>query len=83
VTGENRATPSERHSVRHSAHVLQWVGGDDANVTVFDPGSRWSVDRNTLESRSMNTPYDGRAMVGRVRATIAKGRLVVDRGLLT
>jgi len=36
------------------------VAGDDANVTVFDPGARWRVDRNTLESRSMNTPYDGR-----------------------
>ena len=28
----------------------------------------------------MNTPYDGRAMAGRVRATIARGRLVVDEG---
>jgi dihydroorotase-like cyclic amidohydrolase len=31
----------------------------------------------------MNTPYDGRDMVGRVRATIAKGHLVVDQGMLT
>jgi dihydroorotase len=69
--------------VRHGAHGAAMVSGEDANVTVFDPGSRWSVDRNTLESRSMNTPYDGRAMVGRVRATMAKGRLVVDQGILT
>jgi dihydroorotase len=69
--------------VSHSAHGAAMVSGEDANVTVFDPGSRWSVDRNTLESRSMNTPYDGRAMTGRVRATIVKGRLVVDQGLLT
>jgi dihydroorotase len=69
--------------VRHSAHGAAMVSGEDANVTVFDPRSRWSVDRNTLESRSMNTPYDGRAMVGRVRATIVKGRLVVDQGILT
>jgi dihydroorotase len=69
--------------VRHSAHGAAMVSGEDANVTVFDPRSHWSVDRNTLESRSMNTPYDGRAMSGRVRATIAKGRLVVDQGLLT
>jgi dihydroorotase-like cyclic amidohydrolase len=31
----------------------------------------------------MNTPYDGRTLTGRVRATIAKGRLVVDEGVLT
>ena len=69
--------------VRHSAHGGSMVAGDDANVTVFDPGARWRGDRNTLESRSMNTPYDGRAMSGRVRSTIAKGRLVVDEGRLT
>jgi dihydroorotase len=59
------------------------VAGEDANVTVFDPSAHWTVDRHALASRSMNTPYDGRAMVGRVRATIAKGRLVVDQERLT
>ncbi len=69
--------------VRHSAHGGAMVVGTDANVTVFDPAGRWSVDRHALASRSMNTPYDGRALVGRVSATIAKGRLVVDEGRLT
>lgn len=69
--------------VRHSAHGGAMVAGEDANVTVFDPSERWSVDRHALASRSMNTPYDARAMLGRVRATIAKGRLVVDQGRLT
>ena len=66
--------------VRHSAHGGAMGVGEDANVTVFDPAAQWIVDRTTMASRSMNTPYDGRAMVGRVRATIAKGRLVVDEG---
>jgi dihydroorotase len=57
--------------------------GEDANVTVFDPDASWIVDRHDLASRSTNTPYDGRAMSGRVRATIAQGRLVVDQGHLT
>jgi dihydroorotase len=59
------------------------LAGEDANVTVFDPGVQWVVDRTRLASRSMNTPYEGRAMTGRVRATIAKGHLVVDEGRLT
>jgi dihydroorotase len=71
------------HPVRHSAHGASMVAGEDANVTVFDPRAEWVVDRTTLASRSMNTPYEGRAMTGRVRATIAKGRLVVDEGRLT
>jgi dihydroorotase len=83
--GPARISQMRREDVRvhHSAHGAAMVAGEDANVTVFDPGARWSVDRNDLASRSMNTPYDGRAMTGRVRATIAKGRLVVDEGRLT
>jgi dihydroorotase len=71
------------HPVRHSAHGASMIAGEDANVTVFDPRAEWVVDRTMLASRSMNTPYEGRAMTGRVRATIAKGRLVVDEGRLT
>jgi dihydroorotase len=73
----------EDRPLRHSAHGAAMVVGEDANVTVFDPSARWRVDRHQLASRSMNTPYDGRDMVGRVRATIAKGHLVVDQGMLT
>jgi dihydroorotase len=69
--------------VRHSAQGGSMTAGEDANVVVFDPDARWSVDRNTLASRSTNTPYHGREMTGRVRATIAKGRLVVDQGALS
>ncbi len=68
---------------RHSAHGGAMAPGDAANVTVFDPRSHWRVDRQALASRSMNTPYDARAMTGRVRTTIARGRLVVDEGVLT
>jgi dihydroorotase len=73
----------EDERVRHSAHGGAMAAGEDANVTVFDPECQWTVDRTRLASRSMNTPYDGRSMKGRVRATIAKGRLVVDEGRLT
>jgi dihydroorotase-like cyclic amidohydrolase len=56
--------------------------GEDANVVVFDPRTQWMVSRNHLESRATNTPYDGRAMTGKVRALVAKGSLVVDEGSL-
>lgn len=59
------------------------VAGDDANVVVFDPAVRWRVRRDALQSLSTNTPYDGRELVGGVRALFARGRLVVDEGELT
>ncbi|MGC8510200.1 MAG: dihydroorotase [Acidimicrobiales bacterium] len=68
---------------RHGGHGGALRLGDDANVVVFDPGARWVVDRDQLHGRSRNTPYHGRAMHGRVRATIARGVLVADDGELT
>lgn len=68
--------------LRHSAHGGAILAGEDANVVVFDPHVTWRVDRTKLQSRSSNTPYEGRSMKGRVRATIAKGRLVVNDGTL-
>lgn len=67
---------------RHSAHGGAMTGGEDANVVVFDPRERWSVRRDDLQSRAVNTPYDGRSMLGRVRTLIVKGELVVHDGVL-
>jgi dihydroorotase len=67
---------------RHSAHGGDVVAGEDANLVVFDPRERWTVRREEMASRSTNTPYDARSMTGKVRATLSRGRLVVDRGEL-
>jgi dihydroorotase len=66
----------------HSAHGGAMMVGEDANVVIFDPSHRWTVSRDHLASRATNTPYDGRAMTGKVRALIAKGALVVNEGSL-
>jgi len=63
-----------------SAHGGAVAAGEDANLVIFDPLARWNVDRERRQSRSTNTPYHARAMLGRVRATIAKGRLIVENG---
>jgi dihydroorotase len=65
-----------------SAHGGFLDVGEDANVVVFDPSVRWTASREQMHSRSTNTPYDGRSMFGKVRATLAKGVLVVDEGTL-
>jgi dihydroorotase len=66
----------------HSAHGGAMLTGEDANIVVFDPSVRWSASRDHLESRATNTPYDGRAMGGKVRTLIVRGALVVDEGAL-
>ena len=54
--------------------------GEIANLCVFDPAARPVVSREDLASRAKNTPYDGRTMLGAVRHTAARGRLVVVDG---
>jgi dihydroorotase len=54
--------------------------GRPANVCVIDPSAKWVVDPYGLASRSRNTPYAGRALVGRVRHTVLRGEPVVVEG---
>jgi len=48
--------------------------GVEANLVVFDPSAIWVPDR--FESKSANSPYRGRPMQGRVRATLYRGSVV-------
>ena len=50
--------------------------GSHADVVVFDPAAEWSFAVSESRSKSRNTPFDGAAMLGRVRATICEGRVV-------
>lgn len=49
------------------------VPGVPADVMVFDPEERWTVSRETLRSKSANTPLLGMEMQGRVRLTLVDG----------
>lgn len=50
------------------------VGGP-ADVTVIDPDAAWTIEPEGLAGKSKNTPFGGRAVRGRARATIVGGRL--------
>jgi dihydroorotase len=50
--------------------------GSHADVVVFDAAAEWDFAVSASRSKSKNTPFDGAAMLGRVRATICEGRIV-------
>jgi dihydroorotase len=54
--------------------------GRPANLCVIDTAAKWTVDPSALASRSRNTPYAGRALVGRNRHTVLRGEPVVIDG---
>jgi dihydroorotase len=49
--------------------------GSAADVTVFDPGAKWTVDASRFKSKGRNTPYQGRELIGRTRVTVVDGRV--------
>lgn len=54
--------------------------GAPANLCVIDPDETWTVSGAAMASRSLNTPYEGRSLRGRVRHTIRAGEPVVVDG---
>jgi len=57
------------YRVRHSAHGANMLARPRTpNVTVFDPGVQWVVDRTTLASRSIEHPVRGTRRMTRARS---------------
>ena len=53
--------------------------GAVADVVVFDPGARWTVDGAALASQGKHTPFLGFEVSGQVRATVVGGRVAYQR----
>ena len=54
--------------------------GSIADVTLFDPGARWTFHAEKSLSKSRNTPFDGWQLTGRVVATIVGGNFAYRLG---
>jgi dihydroorotase len=52
--------------------------GATANLVLLDPGASWRVTEDGFRSRSINSWLLGETLKGRVRATVAAGRLVYE-----
>lgn len=50
--------------------------GAYADVVIFDPKEEWIVDPEKFASKGKNTPFKGRPVKGKVKATIVHGRVV-------
>jgi dihydroorotase len=50
-----------------------------ANITVIDPETTWTVSRETIFSKSINTPFYNKKLQGRAVLTICDGKVAFDR----
>ena len=55
--------------------------GCPADLIIFDPDEPWTVDPDKFRSKSRNTPFKGMALKGKVKYTIAGGKIVYSEDL--
>jgi dihydroorotase len=83
--GELNLLPALRALTAGPASVFQLPAGlgtlsqGAGDITVLDPGHRWTVDAARFASKGRNTPLDGIELTGAVRAVILKGELVHEQ----
>lgn len=53
--------------------------GDEADFFLFNPDKEWEVNRKNIKSKSMNTPYLGKTLRGRVEEHWMGGFRLLDR----
>lgn len=54
--------------------------GAVADIVVFDPDEAWTVQPDHFQSMGRNTPFAGETLRGRVKTTIAGGKLAYHNG---
>ena len=58
------------------SHAGTLATGMPADLCLFNPDTGWVVRAGELPGKAQNTPFDGRALEGRVVGTWKKGRRV-------
>jgi dihydroorotase len=53
--------------------------GASADVVLFDPNARWTVNAAALASQGKHTPFLGYELAGQVKATIVAGHVAFER----
>jgi len=73
------AAPAALAGLGHKGRIAE---GFDADLVVWDPDARFSVDPARLHHRHKLTPYAGRSLFGVVQTTFVRGERVWDRSRL-
>lgn len=68
------------------AKILHWNAGTlavgaPADIVLFDPEEKWTVEPENFASKGRNTPFAGWEVTGRVRRTIVSGETVYDAAM--
>ncbi len=54
--------------------------GTDADICIFDPSVKWTLEDNSVHSASLYTPYRGFKVQGKAIMTILRGKVIMENG---
>ena len=57
----------------------QIAEGKVADLTIFDPNKEYTYTKDMIVSKSKNTPWIGKKLIGEVAYTVVSGRVVYER----
>lgn len=69
-------TPSRLLKLENKGMIKE---GADADITIFDPDIEYTYTKESIVSKSKNTPFIGKKLKGQVAYTIVSGRIVYER----
>lgn len=57
------------------------LSGSDADVVLFDPNEEWTMTNKNVHTAAGYSVYDGFKVRGRVKATMLRGRVIMENGV--
>ncbi|HIC37285.1 MAG TPA: hypothetical protein EYO80_06360 [Candidatus Marinimicrobia bacterium] len=55
-----------------------FAAGKEAEITVLDPDLEWTFGKEHVHSRSINSPYYGEKLKGKIELTISRGQIAIQ-----
>jgi dihydroorotase len=76
---QDRMSTAPAKIAGYSEHGRELAVGAPAHLTVINPKAPYRVDRDSLASKSRNTPFHGMEFTAQVVATLFHGRFVFGK----
>jgi allantoinase len=69
--------PAQRYGLGNKGDI---AAGYDADLVLVDPQETFVVRAAESESKQGYTPFEGKALTGRVKTTLLRGQVIYDGG---
>ncbi len=80
VMSINPARIINAHKPDNGGFGLDISAGNPAHITLFNESENWIVSADDLHSKSVNSPWDGQQLTGKVHYTFLRGEMTCEKG---